>query len=44
MGFNDLDSVEHYIIHQLGGVNLNASGVQEEKVGYGTAWEYKIHP
>ena len=23
MFFNDLNSVEHYIIHQLSGVNLN---------------------
>jgi type I restriction enzyme, R subunit len=41
MGFNELNSVEHFIIHQLSGVNLNTSGVQEGKVGYGTAWEYK---
>ncbi len=41
MAFNELNSVEHYIIHQLSGVNLNASGVQEGKEGYGAAWEYK---
>src|SRR4030042_6925745 len=41
MTFNELNSVEHYIIHQLSGVNLNANGVQESKTGYGTAWEYK---
>lgn len=41
MAFNELNSVEHYIIHQLSGVNLNASGVQEGKAGYGAAWEYK---
>ncbi len=41
MAFNELNSVEHYIIHQLSGVNLNAAGVQEGKAGYGAAWEYK---
>jgi len=41
MAFNELNSVEHYIIHQLTGVNLNAAGVQEGKAGYGAAWEYK---
>ncbi|MEZ4824966.1 MAG: HsdR family type I site-specific deoxyribonuclease [Bacteroidia bacterium] len=41
MPFNELNSVEHYIIHQLSGVNLNARGVQEGKVGYGAAWVYK---
>ena len=41
MAFNELNSVEHYIIHQLAGVNLNASGVQEGKAGYGASWVYK---
>ncbi len=41
MAFNELNSVEHYIIHQLSGVNLNAAGVQEGKAGYGAAWVYK---
>lgn len=41
MAFNELNSVEHYIIHQLSGVNLNASGVEESKAGYGTTWIYK---
>lgn len=41
MGFNELNSVEHYIIHQLSGVNLNTKGVQEGKAGYGAVWEYK---
>lgn len=41
MAFNELNSVEHYIIHQLSGVNLNATGVQEGKTGYGAVWEYK---
>lgn len=44
MGFNELNSVEPYIIQQLSGVNLNAYGLQVGKVSYGTAWEYKIHP
>ena len=41
MAFTELNSVEHYIIHQLCGVNLNANGVQESKTGYGAAWDYK---
>ena len=40
MAFNELNSVEHYIIHQLSGVNLNASGVAEEKTPYGAQWQY----
>jgi hypothetical protein len=27
MGFNELNSVEHYIIHKLSGVDLNPSHV-----------------
>ncbi|MFT7156078.1 MAG: type I restriction enzyme R subunit [Parvicella sp.] len=34
MGFSELKSVEHYIIHQLSEVNLNAKGVQEPKAEY----------
>jgi len=41
MGFNELNSVEHYIIHQLSGVNLNSIQMQEPKVGYGAQWQYK---
>jgi type I restriction enzyme, R subunit len=41
MGFNELNSVEHYIIHQLSGVNLNNLTVAEPKVGYGAQWEFK---
>ena len=41
MGFNELNSVEHYIIHQLSGVNLNSKSVNEPKAGYGTQWVYK---
>ena len=29
MSFDELNSVEHYIIHQLSGVNLNSNIVQE---------------
>ena len=41
MGFNELNSVENYIIHQLSGVNLNDSNAAEPKVGYGAQWEFK---
>lgn len=41
MGFNELNSVEHYIIHQLSGVNLNSNEAQEPQVGYGAQWVYK---
>lgn len=41
MGFNELNSVEHYIIHQLSGVNLNNTGVNEPKAGYGAQWIFK---
>jgi type I restriction enzyme R subunit len=41
MGFNELNSVEHYIIHQLSGVNLNDSNAAEPKVGYGAQWVFK---
>jgi type I restriction enzyme, R subunit len=41
MAFNELNSVEHYIIHQLTGVNLNSSVVQEPKTGYSAQWQYK---
>jgi type I restriction enzyme R subunit len=41
MGFNELNSLEHYIIHQLSGINLNTSSVSEPKTAYGTEWVYK---
>ena len=41
MGFNELNSVEHYIIHKLSGVNLNDSTVQESDASYGAKWVYK---
>src|SRR3989304_1614282 len=44
MTFNELNSVEHFIIHNLTGMNLNharAGMVKEEPVGYGDAkWKY----
>ena len=41
MGFNELNSVEHYIIHQLSGVNLNDPNAKEPISGYGAHWKYK---
>ncbi|RZJ56293.1 MAG: HsdR family type I site-specific deoxyribonuclease [Flavobacterium sp.] len=41
MAFNELNSVEHYIINQLSGVNLNTNKFHEPKVGYGIQWQYK---
>jgi len=42
MSFNELNSVEHYIIHKLAGVNLNDKDVaKEEAVAYGAQWVYK---
>lgn len=41
MSFNELNSVEHYIIHQLSGVNLNESGAQAPQQGYGAEWQFK---
>ncbi|MGO1597089.1 MAG: type I restriction endonuclease subunit R [Sphingobacterium sp.] len=40
MAFNELNSVEHYIIHQLSGVNLNSPDLAEPKVRYGAIWQY----
>jgi type I restriction enzyme R subunit len=42
MTFTELNSVEHYIIHQLSGINLNQPGhVAEVNEGYGTYWKYQ---
>lgn len=39
MTFNELNSVEHFIIRQLSGVNLNAQGIASEAAAdYGTSW------
>ena len=35
MGFNELNAVENYIIHELSGVNINDSKAREPKSGYG---------
>ena len=39
MGFNELNAVENYIIHQLSGVNLNATA-QEAPANYTNLWKY----
>ncbi len=41
MAFNELNSVEYYIIKQLSGVNLNTNKFQEPELGYGLQWQYK---
>ncbi|MEH6472224.1 MAG: HsdR family type I site-specific deoxyribonuclease [Halopseudomonas sp.] len=41
MGFTELNSVEHYIIHQMTGVNLNQGQVTEPTQSYGAKWTYK---
>ena len=41
MSFNELNSVEHFIIHQLTGLDLNAMKVSEPKATYGVQWVYK---
>jgi type I restriction enzyme R subunit len=41
MAFTELNSVEHYIIHQMSGVNLNQSKVAEPASFYGAKWQYK---
>lgn len=41
MAFNELNTVEHYIIHQLSGVKLNTQVVAEPKGDYGPQWQFK---
>jgi type I restriction enzyme R subunit len=45
MGFTELNSVEHYIIHQMTGVNLNDSfdknQVAEPKQSFGVQWQFQ---
>ncbi|MFC2165770.1 type I restriction endonuclease subunit R [Acidobacteriota bacterium] len=41
MTFNELNAVEHFVIYQLTGVNLNAVGVAEGQATYGAQWEYR---
>jgi len=43
MPFNELNSVEHFVIHRLSGVNLNqvkGGQVAEAAAPYGYTWEY----
>src|SRR5690554_5582968 len=41
MSFTELNSVEHYIIHQLSRVNLNSNLVKEPNAAYGLKWVYQ---
>lgn len=41
MSFNELNSVEHYIIHQLSGNNLNRPDISEPSTSYARKWVYK---
>lgn len=41
MSFNELNSVENYIVHQLSGMNLNTQELKEPEGGYGAKWQYK---
>ena len=41
MAFNELNSVEHYIVHKLSGVNLNKDEAAEPEEAYGKFWKYK---
>lgn len=41
MVFNEQNSVENYIIHQLTGVNLNTNVISEPDYVYGIQWTYE---
>jgi len=41
MGFTELNSVEHYLIHQMSGVNLNANQVSEPQPIFGVKWQFQ---
>jgi type I restriction enzyme R subunit len=41
MSFTELNSVEHYIIHQISGTNLNADKVSNKQGVYGAQWVYQ---
>jgi type I restriction enzyme R subunit len=45
MGFTELNSVEHYIIHQMTGINLNSleesNQVKEPHPQYSTQWQFQ---
>ncbi len=38
--FTELNSVEHFIINRLSGVNLNSGTSQEPVIAYGPKWHY----
>ncbi len=40
MSFNELNSVEHFIVHQLTGVNLNSNTVSDTKNPYNAEWVF----
>jgi type I restriction enzyme R subunit len=40
MAFNELNTVEYYIIERLSGVNLNSTAVREPQPEYGQQWKY----
>lgn len=42
MSFNELNSVENFIVHRLSGVNLNAQGAEESPAKYTGMWEYRV--
>ena len=41
MSFTELNTVEHFIIQQLSGTNLNQKTWAEEDPTYGSQWQYK---
>ncbi len=41
MGFTELNSVEHYIIHRLSGINLNQTKGSGSEKSHSCAWQYK---
>jgi type I restriction enzyme R subunit len=41
MAFTELNSIEHYIIHQISGVNLNADKTSSPNAGHGFQWRYQ---
>jgi type I restriction enzyme, R subunit len=41
MSFNELNSVEYYIVQQLSGVNLNHRNWEEQQDQYSFRWQYK---
>ncbi|WBM75339.1 type I restriction endonuclease subunit R [Saprospira grandis] len=41
MPFTELNTIEHYIIQQLTGVNLNKKELKEQAPVYGAQWQYK---